>query len=260
MQAVETLREHVRIIWALMLRELATRYGRDNLGFLWVICEPLVFCVGVLILWRSIRGQYEQGLGVIPFVLTGYMPTILVRHIVMYSLNAAKINGGLLYHKSITILDLFMARIVLEFVGVTLAFFLVMAVLIVFGLAQTPYNLGLMYEGWFITAIVGCGMALMVGAISELFEVVERIIGVTLYILVPLSGTFFLADWLPSDARRFALLLPFLNCSEMIRAGYFGPSVNTHYDATFTLTCGVVMVFVGLLFIRHVRERVDVLA
>src|ERR1700761_5340319 len=106
MQAIEVLREHGRIIWAIMLRELATRYGRDNLGFLWVIFEPLVFCVGVLILWRSIRGPYENGLSVIPFVMTGYMPTILVRHIVMYSLNAVKINSGLLYHKKITVLDL----------------------------------------------------------------------------------------------------------------------------------------------------------
>ena len=89
------LEEHSRIIWALMLRELATRYGRNNLGFLWVIGEPLVFCAAVLVLWRAIRGQYENGIGVIPFIMTGYMPTILVRHVVMYSLNAIKVNSPL---------------------------------------------------------------------------------------------------------------------------------------------------------------------
>ncbi len=259
MHAIETVREHSRIIWALMLRELATRYGRDNLGFLWVIFEPLVFCVGVLILWRSIRGPYESGLEVIPFVMCGYMPTILVRHIVMYSINAVKINGGLLYHKSISVLDLFFARIILEFVGVTLSFALIFGVLLVFGLAPFPENLGLAYEGWFITAFVGAGLALMVGAISELVDVVERIVGVTLYILVPLSGTFFLADWLPPDARRFALLLPFLNCSEMIRAGVFGPSINPHYNVAYTLGCALVMTVIGLLIVRHVRARADMI-
>src|SRR5580693_3957429 len=105
-----------------MLRELATRYGRNNAGFLWVIFEPLAFCIGVLAMWRAIRGQYEAGVSVVPFVMTGYMPVILVRHMCMYSLNAIKINSGLLYHRNITVLDLFSARIILEFVGVTLAF------------------------------------------------------------------------------------------------------------------------------------------
>jgi capsular polysaccharide transport system permease protein len=257
MHTIETVREHSRIIWALMLRELATRYGRDNLGFLWVVFEPLVFCVGVLIMYRAIRGPYIEAISVIPFIMGGYMPTILVRHIVMYSLNAVKINGGLLYHKSISVLDLFVARILLEFIGVTLSFALIFSVLLAFGLAPFPVNLGLLYEGWFTTGFVGCGLALMVGAISEIVDVVERIISVTLYVLVPISGTFFLADWLPPSVRHYALLLPFLNCSEMVRAGMFGPSINPHYDLGYTLACALVMTVIGLLIARHARARAE---
>jgi capsular polysaccharide transport system permease protein len=256
--SISTLSDHARIVWALMLRELATRYGRDNIGFLWVVFEPLAFCVGVLILWRSIRGPYEQGIQVIPFVLTGYMPTILTRHVVMYSLNAVRVNTSLLYHRQISVLDLFMSRICVEFAGVTLAFFIAYCLLLVFGLAKLPENPFLIYEGWFITALVAGGMALVVGAIAEIVEVVERIIGLTLYILVPLSGTFFLADWLPSNVRQFALLLPFLNCAEMVRSGFFGSAINAHYDAVYTAGCGVVMAVLGLLILRHVRERVEV--
>ncbi len=252
------LRDHGRTMWALMLRELATRYGRDNIGFLWVLVEPLAFCIGVLILWRSIRGPYEHGLQVLPFILTGYMPTILTRHIVMYSLNAVKINSSLLYHRTITTLDLFSARIALEFVGVTLGAFVVYGLLLFLGLAPLPNNLTWVYIGWFTTALVSSGLALIVGAISEIFEVVERIIGVTLYILVPLSGTFFLADWLPEDVRHFALLLPFLNCAEMVRYGFFGPSINPHFDLGYTLVVALTMNALGLLLVRQVRSRVEV--
>jgi capsular polysaccharide transport system permease protein len=258
MKALGTIQEHARIVWALMLRELATRYGRNNIGFLWVIGEPLVFAIGVLILWRSIRGPFENGLGVVPFTLCGYMPTILVRHMVMYSLNAVKINSGLLYHKQISILDLFFARMVLEFIAVSMGFFLLALVLMPFELIPVPADPWLVYQGWFITGLSGAGMALITGAISEIQEVVERIVGVTLYLLVPISGTFFLADWLPPDVRRLALLLPFLNCSEMIRAGFFGPSINPHYDAAYAALFGAVMIVLGLLLMRHVRERVEV--
>jgi len=253
------LKDHARIIWALMLREIATRYGRDNLGFLWVICEPLVFCVGVLILWRSIRGQYENGIGVVPFVMTGYMPTILVRHIAMYSINSIRVNSGLLYHKSITVLDLFSSRIILEFFGVSLAFFVVYSILGVFSLIELPRNIGLVYEGWIILGFSGAGLALILGAISELFEVVERIISVTLYILVPLSGTFYMVDWLPPDVQRLALLMPFLDCTEMIRSGVFGSAVVAHYDVGYTVSVSCLMIFIGLLLMRHIRDRVEVI-
>jgi capsular polysaccharide transport system permease protein len=253
------LDDHVRIIWALMLRELATRYGRDNVGFLWVIFEPLGFCIGVLLMWRAIRGPVENGISVVPFVMTGYMPLILVRHMTMYSLNAVKINSALLYHKSITVLDLFSARIFLEFVGVTFAFVVVYTLITIFGFAKPPANIGLVYEGWMLAAGAGCGLALLVGGISEIFEVVERIIGIALYLLVPLSGTFFLADWLPPYARKLALLLPFLNCAEMIRAGIFGNAINPHYDAGYTFMVDWVMIVVGLLLIRRIRDRVDVI-
>jgi capsular polysaccharide transport system permease protein len=186
------------------------------------------------------------------------MPTILVRHVVMYSINAIKINRALLYHRKLTILDLFLSRIAIEIVGVSLAFFLIFVALLFFGLAPFPKDLGLVYEGWVIVSIVASGMALMLGSISEVVDVVERIIGITLYLLVPLSGTFFLADWLPPDVRKFALLLPFLNCAEMIRSGVFGSTIVAHYDAGYTLSCGIVMNFIGLLLVRQVRDRVEI--
>jgi len=249
--------EHARVIWALMLRELATRYGRDNLGFLWVIVEPFIFCGLVMLLNRAVRGPYDRGLGVVPFIMTGYMPTILVRHVVTYSVNAIKINSPLLYHRSITVLDLYMARILLEVVGVSLAFVVVFGILYIFGLSPFPQNLGLVYQGWFICAFNAAGMALMVGSISEIVEVVERIIGVTLYILVPVSGTFFLADWLPPEYRAAALTLPFLHCAEMVRYGFFGNAMVPHYDAAYATTFGAVMMMIGLLAMRHVRDRVE---
>jgi len=40
-----------RVIWALMMREVITRFGRENLGVLWLIGEPMIFTLGVATLW-----------------------------------------------------------------------------------------------------------------------------------------------------------------------------------------------------------------
>ena len=40
----------LRVIWALLLRESLTRYGRHNIGFLWLFVEPMLFTLGVRML------------------------------------------------------------------------------------------------------------------------------------------------------------------------------------------------------------------
>ena len=36
----------IKVIGALLMREIHTRYGRENIGHLWVIGEPMLFCTG----------------------------------------------------------------------------------------------------------------------------------------------------------------------------------------------------------------------
>jgi ABC-type polysaccharide/polyol phosphate export permease len=34
------------VLGALLIRELLTRYGRHNIGFLWLFVEPMIFTLG----------------------------------------------------------------------------------------------------------------------------------------------------------------------------------------------------------------------
>ena len=40
------LRIQSRGVNALMIRELMMRYGRGNIGFLWLVLEPMILCAG----------------------------------------------------------------------------------------------------------------------------------------------------------------------------------------------------------------------
>jgi capsular polysaccharide transport system permease protein len=44
-----------QVVGAIMMRELMTRWGRRNLGFAWLFCEPLVFALPVIAVWSSVR-------------------------------------------------------------------------------------------------------------------------------------------------------------------------------------------------------------
>lgn len=248
---------NTRIVTALMLRELVTRYGRKGLGFAWVIGEPLLFCLGVLVLWTVARPEYEHGIRMGPFIMTGYMCLLLLRHQITLSLSALQANMGLLHHRGIAVLHLYIARNVLEFLGTTAAFVVVYAVLMMLGQVGWPANLLLLYGGWLLLAFMSMGLALIFAALAIRYDVMERIVPLFTYILIPMSGVFFMAAWVPAAYRDAFLMIPLPHVVEMVRAGVFGEFVETYFNPLYALGWATLFNVAGLLLLGGARERVD---
>ncbi len=255
---VDEFDKHRRIIWALIMRELSTRYGRDDLGFVWVLAEPLIFATAVASLWSVIRPPFEYGIRVVPFTITGYMPLILVRQTTGFVVNSVRVNHALLYHRHITPLHLFISRFLVEMIGISFAYILLVVTLNFLGIMPLPKDVLVLIGGWFLLAWVAFGMALIMGALAEIFEFVERFVQVLTYILIPLSGAFFMASALPPTYRRLAQIFPFIHCFEIMRGAYFGEFLKTYYSAPYAMAWAGGMTVVGLLLVQFVRERVEV--
>ena len=249
--------QHGRIVGALMMRELITRYGREGLGFLWLIGEPLMFCLGVLLMWHIIKPDYEHGVRLGPFVMTGYMALLLMRHQISYSLSAIQANIGLLHHRRVTVLHLYLARNLLEFGGATGAFVIVYAFLAGLGQVSAPHDWLLLYGGWLLLGWMSMGLAIMLSALALRSDVMERVIPLLTYALIPVSGVFFMVSWIPPPYQDVYLLLPFPHPIEMIRAGVFGEFVATRYDALYALGWSAVFNFAGLVLLAGTRDRID---
>ena len=119
----------VRVIGALMMRELTTRFGRENIGFLWIMVEPLMFAMFVGIFWREFKGPYEAGVNVIAFVVSGYLPLVFFRSTVSRAVSSFTANGSLMYHRQVKILDLIMVRFLVEFIGHLMAYLTIAVIL-----------------------------------------------------------------------------------------------------------------------------------
>src|SRR5215467_1297086 len=145
----EDLATQWRVVGALLIREIYTRFGREGLGFGWIVLEPLVFAIPVLLLWSVVRNPYEHGIALMPFLWSGYLPILLFRHVGARMLLFVRVNAGLLYHRQVTILDLFLARFTLE-VGSNLSALLVSGILFyALGLVEPPRDLPMFYLGYF---------------------------------------------------------------------------------------------------------------
>jgi ABC-type polysaccharide/polyol phosphate export permease len=75
--------------------------------------------------------------------------------------------------------------------------------------------------------------------------------------MFPLSGAAFMVDWLPTAFQKVVLLLPMVHGVEMVREGYFGNTVRTHYDAAYMAECCLVLTLLGLFLVRDAALRVE---
>lgn len=238
------------------MREMTTRFGREGLGFLWVVGEPLVFCLGVVVMWSLLKPAYEHGIRVGPMVMTGYMSLLVYRHMIGFSTGALNANIGLMYHRQVGMMHIFIARNLMEFAGATAAFVIVYITLILLGQVSLPADWLLLYGGWLLVGWTGFGIAMVFAGLALRFEVMERIIPVLSYAMIPLSGAFFMVAWLPAQYREPFLLVPFPNAIEMVRAGVFGEFVDTYYHADYALLSGGVMLFLGMILLAGAKNRI----
>src|SRR5260370_33391113 len=141
-----------QVVVAIMMRELMTRWGRRNLGFAWLFCEPLVFALPVIAVWSYVRAPYEHGIPMVTFVLSGYMPLLVFRHVTGGAINSLRSAGALLYRRRVTPLDLFIGRQGLEAMGNLASVVTSFTVLFVLNEIDWPYDYSLMLLGFVYTA------------------------------------------------------------------------------------------------------------
>lgn len=251
-------RIQMRVIHALMIRELHTRFGRENIGFLWIMVEPLLFAALVAVIWRFMKGPEDHGVSVIAFVVTGYLPLTLFRHCVSRSLALFVANSSLLYHRQIHILDFVLVRFLIEVLGSMMAFLLIASILILFDEFPLPADVGMMLWGWALYCLFTLSLCFLIAPLSEMSEVLEKFIPVTTYIMIPFSGAFTMVSWLTPSMRPYLLWSPFVNAMEIMRGGIWGEKLTVHYNVWNPIVCAMVCMVIGLALCRHVRKTVAV--
>jgi capsular polysaccharide transport system permease protein len=204
------------------------------------------------------KGPEEHGVSIVAFVASGYIPLTFFRNAVSRSVRIFTANGSLMYHRQIKVMDFVVVRLLIEMIGAMMAFVFIASVLIAFDEFPIPADIGAVLAGWTLYCLFTLSLCLILAPLSEFSEVLEKIMPVTTYIMIPFSGAFNMISWLTPEAQKFMYYSPFVQAMELMRYGIFGNRINAQWDISVPLIASIALSVIGLALCRSVRRQLVV--
>lgn len=246
------------VVHALILRETRTRYGDSDLGYVWAFIQPMIqvgFFAFMMILGRV---RDSSGMDIFGFLITGILGYDMVTNGLERAINAVGGNQSLLLYPQVKVLDVVIARVVLEALTT-------MAVFAVFMTADSLFVgrfhvdepitvlLGLLLGGW-----LGGGLGMIFCALNVFSSGADKLRAIVMRPLFFVSGVFYTANGLPIAFQDVLVFNPVLHVIEMVRSGWYGSYQSQVADPVYLTGWCVVTTALGLLLEQAARSRVEV--
>ncbi|MCC6924650.1 ABC transporter permease [Novosphingobium sp.] len=251
-------RVEANVVGALILRELHTRFGRANIGFLWIFGEPLLLAIAVGALHSAQQLPLTGAARSVPFAIGGYALFIMFRSMVSRAETLLEANRPLLNHRFVTLFDMLLARALLD-LGSTIA---VLALLLplawLVGYADLPEQPLLVLAATVLIGWFSFALSMVVMAVSHESAFAGRLVHPLLYLSMPLSGAFFSVQWFSPGVQAALGWVPTVPIFELLRMGLFAGYPADHAELAWPVTCCALLTLLGLAGLRAVRPRIEI--
>ncbi len=242
-----------RVIWALTMREVITRFGREGLGSIWLFVEPAMFIVGVMTIFS--QTEINSGYSIAEYLAVSYPTLLFWRNGTNRVTKSIEINRALLHHQPIRPIDIIYARIILEFASAAFAFFLLYLIFVAIGICHWPADTLTMALGYLLIMWFSFCFVLTMAALSELSETIERMSHIILYLMLPFCDVFIPAYAVPAQYREPLLYFPLVDAVEYFHRGYYGSEIPTYFHLTYSIFTTLLFMLFSLALTKIAIRR-----
>ena len=249
----------VRTIFAMMIREMITTFGRSPGGYIWAIVEP-VAAIGLLSIVFSLAFRAPSlGTTFVLFYASAYLPFMLFMDVTSKVASSIRFSKPLMTYPVITFVDVILARFVLN----VLTHIVVMVVVLsgVFVFFALPLNMDLAKIGNAVgmAAILAMGLGTVNCYLSTAFPVYERLWQVATRPLIIVSGLFFVFESVPAAFRDYLWWNPLFHITGEMRSGLYATYDATYVSPVFVYLTGLSLFALGLLVLgRSYRDLLNI--
>lgn len=239
------------VIYALLLRELASRFGKSRSGFFWALIEPIAHLLIPVTIFTFIRHKIVPGVDYPVFLVYGFLPFLLFKAICMQIVNGVDSSQGLLAYRQVLLLDVFIAKAMAYSVIQAIVFIVVFVFLSLLGFDVLPVRPVELAGVIVLTVVLAFGLGLVLAAIASLVPDARKIISMLFMPLYFVSGVLFPVTRFPDEIVKWMAINPVLHLVELSRVVALDGYVPTKYiSASYPVALALTATMIGLMLYR----------
>lgn len=248
----------VRIIVALMLREISTTYGRSVGGYLWAVLEPVLGVALLTVIFSLTLAKPSLGTNFPLFYATGFLPFVMYNDMSAKIAQSIRFSKPFLAYPSVTFLDSMIARLLLNALTHTAVLAIVMTGIFVIFQLPLIIDMGPVVEALLLLTLLAAGVGTVNCYLISTFPVWERAWQIVTRPLFLVSGIFFLYDMMPPQAQAILWYNPLIHCIGLLRTGVYPTYKADYVSHGYVIAVSVGLLLLGLLLlVRNYRRLLE---
>jgi capsular polysaccharide transport system permease protein len=246
----------IRSIVALMLREMATTYGKSAGGYIWVVLEPVLGIALLSIVFSLAFRSPNLGSNFAIFYATGYLPYFLYMDISRKVGSSINFSRPLLTYPAVTFMDAILARFLLNLITHIVVFYiLIVGIELVFR-TNTIHNYGYMVSAIAMAAALGMGIGSLNCFLWSIFPAWERMWGILNKPLFIISGVLYVYEDIPAAYQKILWFNPVIHITAEMRKGFYPTYRGDFISPLYIYGISFTAMVIGFFLLLHYHKRI----
>lgn len=245
-----------RTVTALVLREMATTYGRSPGGYLWAIAEPVAAIAVLSIVFSLMLRSPSLGTNFQLFYATAYLPFSLYSGTVQKVAASIVFSRALLAYPAVTFTDAILARFLLNLLTQILVFYVVIVGIELIYEVRPILDFPSILRSLGMAAALGLGIGTLNCLLTSLFPVYQSIWRVVNRPMFIISGVFFIYEDVPPGLREYLWYNPLMHVTGEMRRGFFATYDASYVSYSYVMGVALVSGALGLLLLKRYHRLI----
>ncbi|MDW9394360.1 ABC transporter permease [Sinorhizobium meliloti] len=245
---------HVRVVGALLVREMSTRFGSKPGGYVWALLDPAAHILLMTAIFQAIARAPALGTSFALFFATGYIAFQFYQATTSYLNAAVKANKALLSYPNVAPVDTIVARLILQMGTTSLVAFIVLGSIVATMRVETQVHWPSILEATALACLFGLGVGLINCVLFLKYPLYEQVFSIVNRPLFLISGVFFLPDSIPAPYRDLVLINPLVHVIMGFRQGFYPEYRAIGLDMSYLYGIAFLTLFTGMLVFTLSRK------
>ena len=210
-----------RTVWALMMREMSTTYGRSVGGYAWVVLEPVVGIALLTVIFSFFLRQPPIGTNFAIFYATGMVPFMFYHSISGKTAQAVQFSKALLAYPGVTLADALIARVLLNSITGVLAGCIIFSfILLAYETRTSPQIIDILLS-YLMAIVFGVGIGTINCFLFARFPDWQTVWSILNRPLLIISCVLFIFDNVPHPYDKILWWNPIVHIIGQMRKGFY---------------------------------------